>query len=60
MFLSIGADFFGIFAFPIPNPENPELKRSMKYHFFGFSDFLIVLFRIFQKSDYIQKPFLTP
>ena len=25
----------------------------MKYHFFRFSDFLIVLFRIFRESDYL-------
>nr|VFK17374.1 MAG: hypothetical protein BECKLPF1236A_GA0070988_101697 [Candidatus Kentron sp. LPFa]VFK31995.1 MAG: hypothetical protein BECKLPF1236C_GA0070990_101548 [Candidatus Kentron sp. LPFa] len=36
----------------LPNPENPEPKRSIKYHFFRFSDFLIILFRIFRESDY--------
>nr|VFK13089.1 MAG: hypothetical protein BECKLPF1236B_GA0070989_104312 [Candidatus Kentron sp. LPFa] len=25
----------------------------MKYHFFRFSDFLIILFRIFRESDYL-------
>nr|VFK59674.1 MAG: hypothetical protein BECKUNK1418G_GA0071005_100829 [Candidatus Kentron sp. UNK]VFK68796.1 MAG: hypothetical protein BECKUNK1418H_GA0071006_100626 [Candidatus Kentron sp. UNK] len=27
----------------------------MKYHFFRFSDFLIVLFRTFRESDYIRQ-----
>nr|VFK12288.1 MAG: hypothetical protein BECKLPF1236A_GA0070988_100687 [Candidatus Kentron sp. LPFa]VFK24306.1 MAG: hypothetical protein BECKLPF1236C_GA0070990_1001218 [Candidatus Kentron sp. LPFa] len=38
-------------AMQSPNPENPKPKRSMKYHFFRFSDFLIIFFRIFRESD---------
>nr|VFJ64038.1 MAG: hypothetical protein BECKFW1821B_GA0114236_10906 [Candidatus Kentron sp. FW] len=37
-----------------PNLENPEPKRSMKYHLPGSSSFLIVLFRIFRVGDYSE------
>lgn len=40
---------------PSPNPENPEPKKfDEKYHFLRFSNFLIILFRIFRENDYLE------
>nr|VFJ44909.1 MAG: hypothetical protein BECKFW1821A_GA0114235_100861 [Candidatus Kentron sp. FW] len=44
-------DFMALFI--IPNPENPEPKRSMRYQFLKLSNFLIVSLRIFRESDYL-------